>query len=66
MSKKIKRSQDDSETLYRLLRQAIRTAEAVAEPEYPMTTYLLRVAFVALEDEMRAAIEAEIRELTIS
>jgi hypothetical protein len=57
MPKKIQRRPEDSETLYRLLRQAIRMTETVAQPEYPLTSYLLRVALEALEDETKQAIK---------
>ena len=57
MAKQIKRHQEDSETVYRLLRQAIRMTETVAQSEYPLTSYLLRVALEALEDETMQAIK---------
>ena len=59
MSVKIERHQEDSETLFRLLRQSIQVTEALAQPEYPLTGYLLRVAISALEEEMRDKIKAE-------
>ena len=59
MAAKIQRHQEDSETLFRLLRQSIQVTEAAAQPEYPLTGYLLRVALSALEEEMRDRIKAE-------
>jgi hypothetical protein len=56
---KIHRTEEESETIYRLLRQAISVTEAVAQPEYPFTSYLLRIALSALEEEMIAAIKAQ-------
>jgi hypothetical protein len=58
MAKKIQRHQEDCEALYRLLRQAIEVTETVSKPEYPLTAYMLRVAFAALEEEMKDAIKA--------
>ncbi len=58
MEKKLRLDQDDSETLYRLLRQAITVSENLAKQDYPFTSYMLRVAFAALEDETREAIKA--------
>ncbi len=58
MAKKIERRQEDSEMLYRLIRQAIQVTETVANTDYPLTAYLLRVAVAALEDETKEAIKA--------
>ncbi len=59
MAKKIRTHQEDSETIYRLLRQAIRMAESVAQPDYPLTAHMLRIAMLSLEDELKEAIKAE-------
>lgn len=59
MTSRIRRHEDDSETVYRLLRQAIRVTEALAAPEYPLTAHMLRVACSALEEEMIDAIKAQ-------
>ncbi len=50
--------QDEREKLYQLVRHAIEITETIAKVDYPLTSYLLRVAFAALEDETKDALKA--------
>lgn len=48
----------DIETLYVLMRQSLRMAEASAKGDFPLTAHMLRIAAAALEDEMRDTLKA--------
>ena len=58
MANTIEPTDEDGETLYRLLRQSLEMSETIARPAYPLTSYLLRVALASLEDELQAALKA--------